>query len=57
MDFFFMQGIAEGEGSAAVERTGARSKQSWETVKSTQQNTPRFVDKDTITMTSHTHGD
>ena len=52
-----MQGIAEGEGSAAVERTGARSKQSWETVKSTQQNTPRFVDKDTITMTSHTHGD
>jgi len=44
--------IAEGEGSAAVERTGARSEQSWKTVKRTQQNTPRYEYNDV-----YTHGD
>ena len=44
--------IAEGEGSAAVERTEARSEQSWEKVKRNQLNTPRYEYSDV-----YTHGD
>ena len=44
--------IAEGEGSAAVERTEARSEQPWEKVKRNQLNTPRYEYNDV-----YTHGD
>ena len=44
--------IAEGEDSAAVERTEARSEQSWEKVKRNRLNTPRYEYNDV-----YTHGD